>query len=120
ISTLPSIPLDDPSLADVDPALRDAFVSGLAPVHDPSRLPAELRALPSGHEGSHAFLVDDFVTAVAAGTLPPVNAWTAARFTLPGIVAHQSALRGGERLPIHDFGDAPELPAARSTEAARG
>lgn len=120
ISTLPSIPLDDPSLADVDPALRDAFVSGLAPVHDPSRLPAELRTLPSGHEGSHAFLVDDFVTAVATGSLPPVNAWTAARFTLPGIVAHQSALRGGERLPIHDFGDAPELPAARSTEAARG
>lgn len=120
IRTLPSIPLDDPSLADVDPALRDAFVSGLAPVHDPSRLPAELRALPSGHEGSHAFLVDDFVTAVATGTVPPVNAWTAARFTLPGIVAHQSALRGGERLPIQDFGDAPELPAARSTEAARG
>ncbi|MBO1269764.1 Gfo/Idh/MocA family protein [Arthrobacter cavernae] len=107
IRTLPSIPLDDPSLAEVDPALRDAFVSGLAPVHDASRLPAELRALPSGHEGSHSFLVDDFVTAVATGTLPPVNAWVAARFTLPGVVAHESALRGGERLAIRDFGDAP-------------
>jgi len=112
IDTLPSLPLDDPSLADVDPALRDAFVSGLAPVHDPSRLPEELRALPSGHEGSHSFLVDDFVTAVARGTLPPVNAWEAARYTLPGIVAHQSALRGGERLPIRDFGDAPQSLAA--------
>ncbi len=119
INTLPSLPLDDPSLADVDPALRDAFVSGLAPVHDPSRLPEELRALPSGHEGSHSFLVDDFVTAVAAGTLPPVNAWEAARYTLPGIVAHQSALRGGERLPIRDFGDAPENLASPREEAVR-
>ena len=64
-------------------------------------------AAPNGHEGSHHFLVDDFVTAINTGTLPPVNAWVAARYTLPGIVAHQSALRGGERLPIRDFGDAP-------------
>jgi len=36
-----------------------------------------------------------------------VNAWVAARFTLPGMVAHASAQRNGERLPIRDFGDAP-------------
>ena len=107
METRPSIPLDDPSLAHVAPDLRDAFVSGLAPVHDPGRLPEEFRGAPNGHEGSHHFLVDDFVTAVNNGTLPPVNAWLAARFTLPGIVAHQSALRNGERLPIRDFGDAP-------------
>src|SRR5215217_1650490 len=39
LETRPSIPLDDPSLANVAPELRDAFVSGLAPVHDPGRLP---------------------------------------------------------------------------------
>jgi predicted dehydrogenase len=98
---------DDPSLADVAPALRDSFISGHAPIHDTSRLPAELHGAHNGHNGSHHFLVDDFVTAVNQGTLPPVNAWVAARFTLPGIVAHQSALRGGPRLPITDFGDAP-------------
>jgi predicted dehydrogenase len=103
----PSMALDDPSLANVAPELRDAFVSGLAPVHDSSRLPEEFRGAPNGHEGSHHFLVDDFVTAVNNRTLPPVNAWTAARFTLPGIVAHESARRNGERLPIRDFGDAP-------------
>ena len=107
METRPSIPLDDPSLAHVAPDLRDAFVSGLAPVHDPGRLPEEFRGAPNGHEGSHHFLVDDFVTAVNNGSLPPVNAWLAARFTLPGIVAHQSALRNGKRLPIRDFGDAP-------------
>ncbi|MFC7849515.1 Gfo/Idh/MocA family protein [Arthrobacter sp. NPDC057388] len=107
VESRPSVPLDDPSLANVAPELRDAFVSGLAPVHDSARLPEEFRGAPNGHEGSHQFLVDDFVTAVNTGSLPPVNAWTAARFTLPGIVAHESARRNGERLPIRDFGDAP-------------
>ncbi len=109
METRPSIPLDDPSLANVAPELRDAFVSGLAPVHNADRLPEEFRGAPNGHEGSHHFLVDDFVTAVNNRALPPVNAWVAARFTMPGIVAHESALRGGERLPIRDFGDAPSV-----------
>ena len=64
--------------------------------------------------------MDDFVTAMNTGTLPPVNAWEAARYTLPGIVAHQSALRGGERLPVPDFGDAPaELPRPALRESAK-
>ncbi|KQQ98820.1 oxidoreductase [Arthrobacter sp. Leaf141] len=107
MATQASMSLDDPSLENVAPELRDAFVSGLAPVHDSFRLPAEFQGAPNGHEGSHHFLVDDFVTAVNSGTLPPVNAWTAARFTLPGIIAHESALQNGARLPIPDFGDAP-------------
>ncbi|MGW8701676.1 Gfo/Idh/MocA family protein [Streptomyces eurythermus] len=98
---------DDPSLAAVAPELRAAFTSGSAPVHDRSRLPRAFDHLPNGHEGSHHFLADDFVTAVARRTLPPVNAWVAARYTLPGIVAHESARQGGVRLRIPDFGDAP-------------
>ncbi|MEY9904808.1 putative dehydrogenase [Catenulispora sp. MAP12-49] len=98
---------DDPSLEHVAPALRDAFTSGSAPVHDRSRLPKEFANASNGHEGSHHFLADDFVVAVTAGTLPPVNAWVAARYTLPGIVAHQSAVQDGARLAIPDFGYAP-------------
>ncbi|NGN64827.1 Gfo/Idh/MocA family oxidoreductase [Streptomyces sp. A7024] len=101
----PTLSPDDPSLEHISPALRDAFTSGSAPVHDRSQLPAEFQHLPNGHEGSHHFLVDDFVTAVNAGTQPSVNAWVAARYTLPGIVAHESAKRGGERLAIPDFGE---------------
>lgn len=104
IDTHASLSPDDPSLANVAPALRDAFVSGYAAIHDRDRIPVELRALHNGHEGSHHFLVDDFVRAVEDGTLPPVNAWTAARFTLPGVIAHESARRGGERLAIPDLG----------------
>ncbi|ABS05634.1 Gfo/Idh/MocA family protein [Kineococcus radiotolerans] len=103
----PSLAEDDPSLAGVSPALRAAFVSGTAPVHDRSRLPDSFTGAPNGHEGAHHFLVDDFVRAVTTRTPAPVDAWTAARYTLPGIVAHESMRRGGERLPIPDHGDGP-------------
>jgi predicted dehydrogenase len=83
------------------------FASGYAPIQDTSRIPKELLSLPNGHEGVHHYLVDDFVRAVVHNTLPPVNAWQAARYTLPGIFAHASAKGGGARIAIPDFGDAP-------------
>ena len=106
IDTHASASVDDPALAHVAPALRDAFVSGYAAIHDRERerIPVEMQSLHNGHEGSHHFLVDDFVRAVTDQTLPPVNAWQAARFTLPGVIAHESARRGGERLMIPDMG----------------
>lgn len=107
LETKPRVALDSPELEGIDPALRDAFTSGCAPIHDRTRLPASYAGLPNGHEGSHQFLADDFVRAVISGTQPPVNAWTAARFTLPGVIAHESAKQGGVQLPVPDFGDAP-------------
>ncbi|MGW9628352.1 Gfo/Idh/MocA family protein [Microbacterium sp. NPDC055521] len=106
IDTDPSASADDPALSRIAPALRDAFVSGYAAIHEQerARIPVELQKLPNGHEGSHHFLVDDFVRAVTDQTLPPVNAWQAARFTLPGVMAHESARLGGERLMIPDMG----------------
>ena len=101
---------DPRSRTGVDEALQESFTSGFAPIHDTSVLPAEYSGLHNGHEGSHQFLVNDFVVALGAGEAPPVNAWVAARYTIPGIVAHQSALQNGERLPIPDFGDAPISP----------
>lgn len=97
---------------DVDPALMQSFSSGLAPVHDASRLPREFDGAHNGHEGSHHFLADDFVRAVTTGTTPPLNAWRAARINMPGVVAHESAKQGGVRLPIPDLGAGPK-PAWR-------
>jgi predicted dehydrogenase len=95
---------------DVDPALMQSFSSGTAVVQDRSRLPREFEGAHNGHEGSHHFLADDFVRAVTTKTHPPVNAWRAARFTLPGVVALDSARQDGARLPIPDFGDGPADP----------
>jgi hypothetical protein len=36
-----------------------------------------------------------------------MNVWEAVRATAPGLVAHQSAMRGGERLSVPDWGDPP-------------
>lgn len=76
-------------------------------VHPVERLPASFAGLPNGHAGSHQFLVDDFVQACTKGQTPPNNVWDAARYVLPGLVAHQSALQGGTLLEIPDLGDAP-------------
>jgi hypothetical protein len=37
---------------------------------------------------------------------PAVDVYEAIAYTLPGIIAHQSALRGGEVLKIKDYGKA--------------
>jgi len=83
------------------------FFCGVSPVHDSCRLPREFSGLPNGHGGSHQFLADDFVRVCSHERLPVLNVWTAARFCAPGIVAHESALRDGESLPIPDFGRPP-------------
>ncbi|MDH7568393.1 MAG: hypothetical protein QHJ73_02235, partial [Armatimonadota bacterium] len=57
-----------------------------------------------GHGGSHAYLVNEFVEAIAGGRRPVIHAWEAARYFAPGVVAHQSALRGGELLKVPDWG----------------
>ncbi|GAA1483708.1 Gfo/Idh/MocA family protein [Brachybacterium fresconis] len=107
IATGSTMSLDDPRLADVSPDLRDAFVAGAAPAHHQARLPKEFQGLPNGHEGAHHFLVDDFARAVVDGVQPVVNAWQAARYTLPGVIAHQSMNQRGERLAVPDLGDCP-------------
>ena len=69
-------------------------------------LPESLR-VRSGHGGSHTFLTHEFDSAIAEDRTPSVNVWEAIAYTAPGIVAHQSALRGGETMKIKDYGKAP-------------
>jgi len=60
-----------------------------------------------GHGGSHAYLVHEFVDAVANDRMPAINAWQAVRYLAPGIVAHKSALAGGKMMTVPDWGDPP-------------
>ncbi len=69
------------------------------------KLPASMR-VKSGHGGSHTFLANEFISAILEDRQPAVNVYEAVAYTLPGIVAHQSALRGGELLKIKDYGQA--------------
>ena len=103
----PPSQMDRAEYEHIAPDLRLGFFTGVSPVHPVDRLPAEFIGLPNGHEGSHQFLVLDFLEAILNERLPTVNVWEAARYNVPGIVAHESAKRNGELLKIPDFGEAP-------------
>lgn len=60
-----------------------------------------------GHGGSHAYLVHEFVDAVANDRVPAINVWEAVRYMAAGVMAHKSALREGEVLTVPDWGDVP-------------
>jgi len=86
--------------------------NNFAPVQykEAERLPEAYKENPeiNGHMASHQLMIDDFCTAVSEGKMPYVNAWRAARFTIPGLIAHESAKQGGIMLPVPDCGDAPK------------
>ena len=65
-------------------------------------LPEPLRH-NSGHHGSHTFLTHEFVDAVTHDRRPTVDIYEALAYTVPGIVAHESALRGGELRKIPQY-----------------
>jgi predicted dehydrogenase len=56
-----------------------------------------------GHGGSHGPLVNEFLTALIEKRNPAVNMKEALSMTAPGIVAHHSALKDGEQLPIPQY-----------------
>ncbi len=60
-----------------------------------------------GHGGSHAYLVHEFVDAIASGRQAAVNAWDAVRYMAAGVTAHKSALQDGLLLAVPDWGDGP-------------
>jgi len=68
---------------------------------------SEGSSIYGGHGGSHAYLVHEFVDAVAKGRTPEINVWEAVRYMAAGVVAHESALRNGEICIVPDWGDAP-------------
>jgi predicted dehydrogenase len=57
----------------------------------------------SGHGGSHPHLVHEFVRSIVEERPAAIDAVTAANWTAVGICAHESAMRGGERVAIPDF-----------------
>ena len=58
---------------------------------------------PGGHGGSHGFLTVDFIDAILRNRKPCVDIIKALNTTVPGVVAHLSALKDGESLKIPQF-----------------
>lgn len=54
----------------------------------------------SGHGGSHPHLVNEFISAIHEKRKAWVNSWKAANWTMAGICAHTSAMKGGIKVQI--------------------
>lgn len=66
------------------------------------RLPKALRH-ESGHGGSHTFLTHEFIAALVEEREPAIDIYESLAMTAPGLVAHRSALKGGEQLKVRNF-----------------
>lgn len=95
---------------------RQADERRIEPADHPETLPEPLRPflgrhhydpgtgrgvqVGDGHGGSHPHLVHEFVSSIVERRRPAVDTVTAARFTAPGICAHESALAEGTPVDI--------------------
>ena len=73
---------------------------------DPDGTHSHLVADPGsleGHGGSHPHLVNEFISALLEDREPFPNAVQSANITCAGILSHESALKGGERIQLPDF-----------------
>lgn len=58
---------------------------------------------PGGHGGSHGHLTEEFIRAILQDRQPLVNIAQALNMSIPGIIAHQSCMKGGETLKIPHY-----------------
>ena len=65
-------------------------------------LPAPMRHA-SGHGGSAAFISAEFINALVENREPAIDVYESLAMTVPGIVAHLSALKNGEQLKVPQF-----------------
>jgi hypothetical protein len=70
---------------------------------DLERPPLPPKVDPGGHGGSHGHLMNEFINAILEDRKPLVDLAMALNLTVPGIVAHQSAIKNGESLNVPHF-----------------
>lgn len=53
-----------------------------------------------GHGTAEYYMIKDFLNSIKEDTQPPIDVFRAVEWTIPGIIAHQSAMQGGKWLDI--------------------
>jgi len=95
----------------LDEAVKRVRMEKAAPVQIPEywksdMLPEPMRH-PSGHGGSAVFISAEFVNALLEDREPEIDLYESLAMTVPGIIAHQSVMKDGERLSVPQF-DRPD------------
>ncbi len=94
-----------------DPRGAEAFVTSATAPPRPQPLiehwktdllPEPLRH-DSGHGGAWTFIVHEFVDSLVKRRRPAIDIYEALAETVPGIIAHQSALKGGELMKVPQY-----------------
>ncbi len=80
-----------------------AYQGTLQQLPDTARPPLPPTVAAGGHGGSHGQLSHEFVTAILEDRQPLIDVYEALAMTVPGIVAHQSSLKDGQRLSVPQF-----------------
>ena len=80
----------------------DTF-GGVEKVEIPKKFPLPPTVSAGGHGGSHGYLTNEFVMSILENRKPLVDITMALNMSVAGVVAHQSALKDGERLKIPQF-----------------
>jgi predicted dehydrogenase len=80
---------------------------GAKPVNVPEYWKTDMIPEPmrhgSGHGGSAVFITAEFVNALLEDREPEIDLYESLAMTAPGLVAHQSSLKGGEQLAVPQF-----------------
>ncbi len=90
-----------PDFADKLPTEIRKFTTG--GVYDTGEHPHLSFIQGGGHGGSHPHLAHEFISAIIDDREPYPNASQAANITCAGILSHESAQRGGERILLPEF-----------------
>ena len=80
-------------------------VEGLKPDDLPNlkRPPLPPTIVPGDDEGTHGYIMSEFVESILKDRTPLVNIACALNMNVAGIVAHDSALKDGETLKVPQF-----------------
>jgi len=93
--------IDVPDFADRLPKPIRAFTTG--GVYDTGEHAHRSFIQGGGHGGSHPHLAHEFISSIVEDREPYPNARQAANITCAGILSHESAVRGGERVYLPEF-----------------
>lgn len=83
---------------EVTEAFRQVMLNQLPPEERAKRQDGDF--VPTGHGGSHPYLVHEFCTSVAENRTPAVDIGIASHYMAMGVAADKSALKEGEIVPV--------------------